>query len=66
VCYNCFACIIHSLALDLWLAKARRPPAPLIVKKNILKNTVRPRVFVSAPVQSDAVYFPVMENCSDV
>ncbi len=67
MCYNCFACIIHRLALDLWVAKARRPPAHVIMKKNILINTIilLCLVFVS-PVHSDVDNFPVMENYSDV
>ena len=64
MCYNCFECFIHSLALDLWVAKARRPPAPVILKKNHLKNTVI-LLFVS-PVHSDVDNFPVMENYSGV
>ena len=64
MCFNCFACISHRLALDLWLAKARRPPAPVILKKNLLKNTVI-LLFVS-PVHSDVDNFHVIENYSDV
>ncbi len=64
MCFNCFACIIHRLALDLWLAKALRLPAPVILKKNLLKITVI-LLFVSL-VQSDGDNFPVMEIYSDV
>ena len=61
MCFNDFACIIQRLALDLWLAKARRPPAPVILKKNITVILL----FVS-PVHSDVDNFPVMENYFDV
>ena len=67
MCFNCFACISHRLALDLWLAKARRPTLHVILKKKNLINTVTLLflVFVS-PVHSDVVNFSVMENSFDV
>jgi hypothetical protein len=38
---NCFECIIHRLALDLWVAKPRRPTLSVILKRKNHKETVR-------------------------